>query len=134
MIGSFLHYLIEFIPRVQDGLPHACIYPEGRGDGVKVGIHFSYFIGHTWSYDYPSLQGRLGNVLLGSQIPNSNSIISIILKEVFRAASNLSLFLSLFSFSFLAILQDVEFPGQGSHLSCRCDLCHSCGNTRSLTH
>ena len=28
----------------------------------------------------------------------------------------------------------MEFPGQGSDLSYSCDLSHSCGNTRSLTH
>ena len=35
---------------------------------------------------------------------------------------------------FLAILQHIEFLGQGSNLSWRCDLHHSCGNARSLTH
>ena len=34
----------------------------------------------------------------------------------------------------LAALRHMEFPGQGSDLSHRCDLCHSCGNTGSLTH
>ena len=28
----------------------------------------------------------------------------------------------------------MEFPGQGSNLSRRCDLNHSCGNRGSLTH
>ena len=28
----------------------------------------------------------------------------------------------------------MEFPGQGSDLSCSCDLYHSWGNTGSLTH
>ena len=28
----------------------------------------------------------------------------------------------------------MEFPGQGSDLSCSCDLSRSCGNARSLTH
>lgn len=28
----------------------------------------------------------------------------------------------------------MEFPGQGSDLSCIGDLYHSCGNSRSLTH
>ena len=27
-----------------------------------------------------------------------------------------------------------QFPGQGLNLSCDCDPCQSCGNTRSLTH
>ena len=35
---------------------------------------------------------------------------------------------------FLAILKHMEFPGQGSDLSCSCDLSHSCSNTGSLTH
>ena len=28
----------------------------------------------------------------------------------------------------------MEFPGQGSDLSCSCDLCHSCSNMGSLTY
>ena len=28
----------------------------------------------------------------------------------------------------------MEFPGQGSDLSCDCDLHHSYGNTKALTH
>ena len=27
-----------------------------------------------------------------------------------------------------------KFPGQGSNPNCICHLCHSCGNTKSLTH
>ena len=27
-----------------------------------------------------------------------------------------------------------KFPGQGSNLSCSCDLCHRCSDIRSLTH
>ena len=42
-------------------------------------------------------------------------------------------FFFLFSF-FLATLWPTEFPGQGSDLSCNCDLGRSCGNTRPLTH
>ena len=37
-------------------------------------------------------------------------------------------------FLFLATPQRMEFPGQGSDPSCSCNLSHSCGNTRSLTH
>ena len=37
-------------------------------------------------------------------------------------------------FSFLAALWHMEFLGQGSNLSWSCDLYHSCGNARSLTH
>ena len=39
-----------------------------------------------------------------------------------------------FFFPFLAALQHIEFPGQGSNLSSSCDLCHSCSNLRCLTH
>ena len=38
-----------------------------------------------------------------------------------------------FSF-FLAAPWHMEFLGQGSDLSCSCDLDHSCSNARSLTH
>ena len=34
----------------------------------------------------------------------------------------------------VAALQHMEFPGQGSNVSRRCDLCHSCGNAGSLIH
>ena len=27
-----------------------------------------------------------------------------------------------------------KFPGQGLHLSCSCNLCHSCGHARPLAH
>ena len=40
---------------------------------------------------------------------------------------------SFFFFSFLAALHHMEFLGQGSDLSCSCDLCRS-GNAKSLTH
>ena len=43
------------------------------------------------------------------------------------------LFYYYFIFSFLATPWHMEFPGQGSDLSCSCDLSHSCGNARSLT-
>ena len=47
---------------------------------------------------------------------------------------HLSLSLSLFFF-FFCYIQDIwKFLGQGSNLSCGCDLCHSCSNARSLTH
>ena len=36
--------------------------------------------------------------------------------------------------SFLATLQEIEFLGQGSDPSCSCNLSHSYGNARSLTH
>ena len=36
--------------------------------------------------------------------------------------------INFFFFSFLATLQPMQIPGQGS------DLCHGCGNARSLTH
>ena len=39
-----------------------------------------------------------------------------------------------FFFFFLADLQHMEFPGQGSDLSYSCNLCCSCGNAGSLTH
>ena len=35
---------------------------------------------------------------------------------------------------FLASPRHMEFPGQGSDLSHKCDLSHSCGNARFLTH
>ena len=35
-------------------------------------------------------------------------------------------------FSFLPTPRHIEFPGQKLDASCSCDLCHSCGNTRSL--
>ena len=37
-------------------------------------------------------------------------------------------------FLLLATLQNMEFPGKGSDLSCRCSLCCSCGNAGFLTH
>ena len=37
-------------------------------------------------------------------------------------------------FLFLAAPWHVEFLGQGSDPSCRCDLCCSCGNAGSFTH
>ena len=37
-----------------------------------------------------------------------------------------------FFFSFFGCPQHMEFPGQGSALSCSCDLYHSCGNARSF--
>ena len=43
-----------------------------------------------------------------------------------------SQFLKLFIFSFLAILGQMEFLGQGSDLSPSCDLCHGCGNAGSF--
>ena len=39
-----------------------------------------------------------------------------------------------FFFSFFTAPQHMEFLGQGLNQSCSCDLCHSCSNTRSLTH
>ena len=38
----------------------------------------------------------------------------------------------LFIFSYLAALQHMRLPGQGSDPSCRHDLCHSCGSAGSL--
>ena len=35
---------------------------------------------------------------------------------------------------FIFKIFNFEFPGQGSDLSQSCDLSHSCGNTKSLTH
>ena len=47
-------------------------------------------------------------------------------------------FINFFSFIififFLAALRHMEFPGQGSDLSCSCDLSCICSNARSLTH
>ena len=40
---------------------------------------------------------------------------------------------SFLSFSFLAILRYIEFLAQGSDPSHRCNQCHSCSNTGSLT-
>ena len=40
----------------------------------------------------------------------------------------------LFFWSFLAVLRHMELRGQGPDWSHRCDLSHSYGNTRSLTH
>ena len=37
-----------------------------------------------------------------------------------------------FFFSFFGCPQHMEFPDQGSALSCSCDLYHSCGNARSF--
>ena len=45
------------------------------------------------------------------------------------------LFIYLFIFNlFLASLLHMEIPGQGSDLSLSCNINHSCGNSRSLTH
>ena len=41
---------------------------------------------------------------------------------------------AIYLFYFLAALWHMEFLGQGSDLSCSCDLCSSCCNTGSLTH
>ena len=41
--------------------------------------------------------------------------------------------LSFFS-SFLAALQHIEFPGQGSDVSHSCDPCHGWGSDGSFTH
>ena len=41
-------------------------------------------------------------------------------------------YMVLFSFSFLAALQHMEFPGQGLDPSCSCDVCCSCGHARSF--
>ena len=39
-----------------------------------------------------------------------------------------------FLFPFFSCTCDIwKFSGQGLNLSCSCDLCHSCSNTRSLT-
>ena len=43
-------------------------------------------------------------------------------------------FLFVCLFSFLAALQHMEFPGQGSYPGHSRDPSHSCGHTRSLTH
>ena len=44
-------------------------------------------------------------------------------------------FLFFFFFFFFSCTCSIwMFPGQGSNLSCSCDICHSCNNTRSLTH
>ena len=45
--------------------------------------------------------------------------------------SSISLWLCFFSF--LAALQGMAFLGQGSDLSCSCDLCCSCNNARSFS-
>ena len=37
-------------------------------------------------------------------------------------------------FFFLAALRHMEFPGQGSDLSCSCNLSSICGNAKSVTH
>ena len=41
---------------------------------------------------------------------------------------------SFFFFFWLPPPRHMEFPGQGSDLSCDCDLHHSYGNTKALTH
>lgn len=50
----------------------------------------------------------------------------------------LTLYFSLFfffPFFFVSFLLGIwKFPGQGWTLSCRCNLCHNCSNTGSLTH
>ena len=39
-----------------------------------------------------------------------------------------------FFFFFFASPAHEKFSGEGSNPNCACNLCHSCGNTRSLTH
>ena len=47
----------------------------------------------------------------------------------------LSVFPPFFFYCFLITLAAYgSSPGQGWHLSCSCNLCHSCNNTESLTH
>ena len=59
--------------------------------------------------------------------------ISTPLRQRTFSSTQRDLFLFLF-FSFLAPLQQMEFPGQESKPSCSCNLCHSCSNAGSLTH
>ena len=42
--------------------------------------------------------------------------------------------MSFFFFLFWATPRHMKFPGQGSDLSCSCNLHHSCGNARFLPH
>ena len=48
-----------------------------------------------------------------------------------RVKSTFYIYIYIF-FSFLATPRHIEFPDQRSDLSCSCNLCHSCGNTRSF--
>ena len=50
----------------------------------------------------------------------------------YGVSASQKLFLKFIYFPFLAASRHMEFPGQGSDLSCSCNLLHSCGNTRSF--
>ena len=54
--------------------------------------------------------------------------------ELLDFTSTCSFFFFFFFFLFGLTLGIWKFPGQGSNLSCSCDLCHSCSNTGSLTY
>ena len=58
------------------------------------------------------------------------------LSDMYEVTSHFSFFLFVFFFSFFfgSTHGIWKVPGQGLNLSCSCDLCHSCGNARSLTN
>ena len=58
----------------------------------------------------------------------------ITLYSLLSPASQTVPFLKFFSFSAAPWHRHMEFSGQGSDLSCSCNLPHSCSNAESLTH
>ena len=74
-----------------------------------------------------SVKGKLESPSWNSVLPMSQSSFFKSLLR-FHVASSYSFFF----FSFLATPWHTELPGQGSVLSCSCNLYHICGNSRSF--